>query len=84
MYVMRTFVKVFVKVFWMQPAKVRSEELSVCLGCLGSYLGGIHGDVNVDASGKEVCRLGRLANARAATRVNSEQAPQKYGNSDRR
>ena len=68
-YIMRSVV---MKVFWMQPAKVRSEELSVCLG---SYLRGIHGDVNVDASGKEVCRSGRLANVRAATRVKPEQAP---------
>jgi hypothetical protein len=63
---------VVIKVFWMQPVKVRSEELSVCLG---SYLRGVHGDVNVDASGKEVCRSGRLAKVRAATRVKPEQAP---------
>ena len=59
------------KVFWLQPVKVRSEELSVCLG---SYLSGSHGDVIADASGKEVCRPDRLANVRAATRVKPEQA----------
>ena len=59
------------QVFWLQPVKVRSEELSVCLG---SYLSGGHGDVIADASGKEVCRTDRLANVRAATRVKPEQA----------
>jgi hypothetical protein len=60
------------KVFWLQPVKVRSEELSVCLG---SYLSGGHGDVTVDASGTEVSHSERLATVRAATRVKPEQAP---------
>jgi hypothetical protein len=52
--------------------KVRSEELSVCLG---SYLGNARGDACVDASGKQACLEDTSANVRAATRVKPEQAP---------
>ena len=60
------------KVFWTQPVKVRSEELSVCLG---SYLGNGRGDAVIDAPGTRACHMGGLANVRAATRVKPEQAP---------
>jgi hypothetical protein len=46
------------KVFSLQPVKIRSEELSVCLG---SYLSGIPGNVIVDASGKEVLSFGQIS-----------------------
>lgn len=56
----------------MLPVKVRSEELSVCLG---SYLSNVCGDACVDASGKQACLEDTSANVRAATRVKPEQAP---------
>ncbi len=52
--------------------KVRSEELSVCLG---SYLSNVRGDACIDASGKPVCLKDTSANVRAATKVKPQQAP---------
>ena len=52
--------------------KVRSEELSVCLG---SYLSNVRGDACIDASGKPACLKDTSANVRAATKVKPQQAP---------
>jgi len=52
--------------------KVRSEELSVCLG---SYLSNVRGDACIDASGKQACLEDTSANVRAATKVKPQQAP---------
>ena len=52
--------------------KVRSEELSVCLG---SYLSNVRGDACIDASGKQACLKDTSANVRAATKVKPQQAP---------